>query len=134
VGAKEDAACLSYVLSVDVLAGLRLWRIETELDLDAGIAAARSVQDQDVWVDPILGARGSVPLWGPFWLSAAAVIGGFDAASELTWEVLGTIDVRRWERVTFRAGYRHVDVDYEDGGFIFDAALSGSIFAAVVHF
>ena len=119
---------------LDVLAGIRIWSIETDLKLAPGIAAGRSIEDQETWVDPLIGGRGSVQLWGPILLSSAFDIGGFGAASDLAWQVIGTLDYRFSKRLLFRAGYRHVDVDYEDGGFEFDVAMSGAILGAVVGF
>ena len=57
----------------------------------------------------------------------AAVAGG----SDFTWQIalLAFYDMTRHSQLAF--GYRHMDVDYEDGAgstlFGFDAALSGPI-------
>jgi hypothetical protein len=38
-------------LNVDVLAGARIWYVNTEIDLRAGLRPARSVQDDNAWAD-----------------------------------------------------------------------------------
>ena len=120
--------------SLDALAGARIWYVDTEIDLSAGLLPARSVQDDEVWADPVIGLRGGVELGRGFFLAAAADIGGFGVASDFTWQVLGTLDYRFNEWFSARVGYRHLDVDYESDGFVWDVALSGPLIGASFRF
>jgi len=121
-------------VALDLFAGMRIWSIDTVLEFDPGLLAGRRASDDDAWVDPLIGARGSVKLVGPLWLSAAGDIGGFGAASDLTWQALGTLDLRLCSWLAIRAGYRHLDVDYDHGGFVWDVAMSGPILGASLRF
>jgi hypothetical protein len=121
-------------LAVDLLAGARVWYIDTILEFKPGILAERRASDDEAWVDPVVGARGSVRLLGPLFASAGADIGGFGSASDLTWQVIGTLDVRPFDWLAVRAGYRHLDVDYDHGGYVWDIAMSGPILGATIQF
>lgn len=117
---------------LDVSAGLRLWHVDTELKFTPGILAGRRARDDETWVDPVAGARGSVELFGPLFLSAGADIGA--GASEITWQAVGTLDLRLGDHFTLRGGYRHIGVDYDHSGFVFDVDMSGPILGLAVRF
>jgi hypothetical protein len=82
----------------------------------------------------VLGARGSVGVWGPFSFSAAGDIGGFGAGSALTWQALGALDYRPKGWLGIHLGYRHLDVDFDHHDFVWDAAMSGPILGASLRF
>ena len=48
--------------------------------------------------------------------------------------MLGTIQYQVADYLTLDAGYRYLAVDYDDGGFLFDVALSGPIIGASFRF
>jgi hypothetical protein len=121
-------------INVDAAVGARLWYVDTEIDLRAGLVPVRSIEDDGLWADPVIGLRGSVALGRGFSLTGAADIGGFGLASDFTWQILGTVDYRFADWFSARAGYRHLDVDYEDDGFVWDVELSGPIIGASFHF
>ena len=121
-------------ISLDVFAGARVWYVDTEIDLGAGLLPARSVQDDEVWADPLIGLRGSVELGRGFFLAGAADIGGFGIASDFTWQILGTLGYSFNDWFSARAGYRHLDVDYENDGFVWDVEMSGPIIGATFRF
>jgi len=54
--------------------------------------------------------------------------------SDLTWQVVGTLDYHPWSWLVLRAGYRHLGVDYDHRGFVFDADISGPIIGASFRF
>jgi hypothetical protein len=121
-------------VSVDVGAGTRIWYVDTEVSFNAGLLPERSVQDDQVWADPIIGLRLNVELGRGFSFAAAGDVGGFGLASDLTWQLLGTVDYRFNDWFSVRAGYRHLAVDYENDGFVWDVDLSGPIVGAVFRF
>jgi hypothetical protein len=131
-GAYRVAAEGGFIL--DVLAGARVWYVDTEIDLSAGLLPARSVQDSEVWADPVIGLRGSVELGRGFFLAGVADVGGFGLASDFTWQILGTLDYRFNDWILVRAGYRHLEVDYESDGFVWDVQMSGPILGATFRF
>lgn len=119
---------------LDLFAGLRVWSVDTELDFEPGLLAGRSADDDESWADPILGARGRVRLADSLFLSAGGDVGGFGAASDFTWQATGTLDLQPWDRVAIRAGYRHLEVDYDHGGFVWDVSMDGPILGLSVRF
>ena len=121
-------------LSLDAFAGARIWYVDTEIDLGAGLLPARGAEDDELWADPVVGLRWNKQLGRGFFLAGAADIGGFGVASDFTWQLLGTLGYRFNDRFAARAGYRHLDVDYEDDGFVWDLELSGPILGASFRF
>ena len=119
---------------LDVLAGLRLWDVATVLKFKPGLLPGLRTSDDDTWADPVFGARGSAQLLGSFFITAGADIGGFGAASDLTWQMIGTVDWVPTPWLAIRAGYRHLDVDYHHGDFEWDIAMSGPIVGATLRF
>jgi hypothetical protein len=113
--------------TVDVLAGARIWYVDTELKLTSGLLPGRQTQEDETWADPLVGVRASLDLGRGFFISGLADIGGFGVASDYTWEVLGTVDYRFRDWGSARVGYRHLEVDYKNGGFVFDVEMSGPI-------
>jgi len=45
--------------------------------------------------------------------------------SDLTWQVVASAGYSITENVDLLLGYRHLDIDYEDGDFSYDVATSG---------
>jgi len=121
-------------VSLDALAGARVWYVDTEIDLSPGLLPARSVQDDEVWADPVVGLRWNAQLGRGFFLAGAADVGGFGVASDFTWQLLGTLGYRFNDWFSARAGYRHLDVDYENDGFVWDVEMSGPIVGATFRF
>jgi hypothetical protein len=74
---------------LDVLGGGRLWYVNTEVDLVNPIVPAPTFEGGDTWVDPIIGVQGRANLTPEVFLTGWAMIGGFGAASELTWDLMG---------------------------------------------
>jgi opacity protein-like surface antigen len=120
--------------SLDLMAGGRLWSVDTDLDPQGGPADPLFFSDGDTWVDPIVGARGRVNLSPEFYLTGWGMIGGFGVASDLTWDVMGGAGYAVSDRVSLIAGYRALSVDYENDGFQFDVVQHGPILGARISF
>lgn len=63
-----------------------------------------------------------------------ADVGGFGASSQVTWQVLGTIDYRIKDWMVLRAGYRHLYIDYHAKLMRLNLAQSGALFGATFRF
>lgn len=110
---------------LSLLFGARYMKIEIEIEPPG---MPRMEGDQS-WTDALVGLR-YVPALSKRW--ALSLRGDVAAAgSNFTWNaaVLAIFDMTRHSQLAF--GYRHMDVDYEDGAgstlFKFDAAMSGPI-------
>jgi len=119
--------------SLDLLAGGRLWNADAKATL-AGPLAVRQRSGSKTWVDPIIGINGRIELGSGFALQAEADVGGFGVASDIDWQVLGTLQYRAADWATLEAGYRYLAVDFDDNGFLFDVALQGPIIGASFRF
>jgi len=100
-------------------------------------AAYRVVEDEKIAVDLYAGAR----LWhvdteGTLSEKMSITLGGFFGmgASDEDWSLMAMLnyDVKEWVALT--AGYRHMSVDYQDGGFVYDVEMSGPVLGAVFRF
>ena len=117
---------------LDVIGGGRYWSVDSELALKGPLfpsLSEQSISNKEDWVDPIIGLKGFMPLGeSKFFVSGAFVIGGFGVGSDFMWD--GNINLGyQWTKgFSTTLGYRYLDVDYEDDGFLYDVAQSGLIF------
>jgi hypothetical protein len=113
----------------DVYVGLRFVHIDTTVST----GAARG-SDDDLLVDPLIGARVALPLGEKLVAHAAGSLGGFGFGTDLTWHINlgleyplgdcgGALDV----------AWRFLDVDYDDS-FELDARYSGPMLGLVWGF
>jgi len=111
---------------VDLLAGARVWSIDTKLSLGAGILSAVDISHKETWVDPVIGTKGLLPIANTkFYLSAFGLIGGFDVSSDFLYDVGVNLGYSWTENFATTIGYRRFDVDYKEGDFLYDVAQSG---------
>lgn len=134
MGAAEYRIFDSTQASVDLMAGARLWSVDTDIDLNGAVVEPSSFSDGDTWVDPLIGVRGKAMLSEKVYLTGWGMIGGFGAASELTWDLMGGAGYVLNDRVSLVGGYRALSVDYENDGFLFDVVEHGPIIGAVFNF
>lgn len=113
---------------IDFIAGLRYIDMENTVSIVGGPTLLDGNQD---WTDPLIGARW---MWGfaDGWsLITRGDIGGFGVGSDFSWHALGLVEWQPWKYASFIAGYRALDVDYEDGSgrdyFNFDATVHGPV-------
>ena len=59
-------------------------------------------------------------------------VGGFGVSSDIVWQALGLVGYNFTDSTIGYFGYRHAAVDYQNGGFIYDAATSGPIFGLAI--
>jgi hypothetical protein len=113
---------------VDVLAGARYWDIDTELRFGSGQGPldGRKVTHDESWIDPMLAVKGRIPLGDSrFYVQGGASVGGFGVGSDLFYDLNGAVGYQWTPTIGSAIGYRMFDVDYEDGGFLYDARQQG---------
>jgi opacity protein-like surface antigen len=120
--------------TADVMAGARVWVTDTELTAKPGLAPGRSADDKETWVDPIIGLRGFMSVTDNVGLRAYGDVGGFGLASDITYQVLGSVNYAFTDSITADAGYRYLKVDYDDGGYLLDVAFYGPFVGVVLEF
>ena len=95
--------------------------------IDVNTPAASRSQSKE-WVDPVILARVKVDTTEKLSFILTGDIGGFGVNSDLTWQLAATAGYQVSERVDLLAGYRYLDIDYKDGGFLYDTASRGLMF------
>jgi len=120
--------------SIDLMAGGRLWSVETDIDPQGGLLGDQFFSDGDTWVDPIVGARGRADISENFYLTGWGMIGGFGVSSDFTWDVMGALGYEVTDKISVVGGYRAMGVDYSDGDFVFDVVQHGPVLGAVFRF
>ncbi|MBN8874229.1 MAG: hypothetical protein J0H67_15445 [Rhodospirillales bacterium] len=119
---------------LDVGAGVRPWSVSTKFTLNAGLLPGVSTSQSVSWADPLIAARYHADISKTLGLTVYGDVGGFGAGSELTWQVLGTVDYRWNDWLVTRLGYRHLHIDYQASVLRLNIGLSGPILAATFRF
>lgn len=115
---------------VDAYGGLRYFDVDANFALSVpglGFSANRSAASS--WVDGIIGLRGHTSLSDRFGLTGMADIGGFGIgeSSNLSWQVIGTLDYSFSENVIGRLGYRFLSIDKTSSNLSLDVDMFGPI-------
>ena len=111
---------------LDVIGGFRYWSVDSELTLKAGALPERSVSNKEDWFDPLIGLKGFTPIGtSKFFVSGAFAMGGFGMGSDFMWDASVNLGYQWTEGFATTIGYRYLDVDYEDGDFIYDVSQDG---------
>lgn len=120
--------------TLDGLAGARVLHVDFSAELDSSAGASFDGDEDVTLVDPIVGVRGLWNFAGDWSVSGYGDIGGFGAASDLTWQAMATLNYRFNEHWELRAGYRAFAVDFDKSGLELDALLHGPIVGLVISF
>jgi hypothetical protein len=108
-------------LGIDVGAGARYTYGSAKINPEA----VGSFEKDESWVDPLFALRINVDLLEGVSLRNEGTIGGFGAASNLTWSAASYLDWGITPRFALNLGYRAVGWDFERGDFEWDMVLHG---------
>jgi len=114
--------------TLEVFGGARYWDVETTLKFSGGqgLLAGRRLDNDENWIDPMAGLKGRTPLGDSrFYLAGWAGLGGFGANSDLFWDVSLNLGYQWTDAIGSTLGYRVLDVDYDDDGFVYDVEQYG---------
>ena len=106
--------------TVDVGVGGRY--VDMDIDIEGPVADRSKGRD---WIDPVITGRFMMPTANNCFLSLYADIGGFGIESDLTYQLQAVAGYAFRENMDLVLGYRHLEIDNEDGGVTYDAATSG---------
>jgi outer membrane receptor protein involved in Fe transport len=116
-------------LTLDLLAGMRLYTVTVDTELKGGAAPKVKDDVSDTWVDPVIGLRSRLKLDEDRFVGVSGDVGGFGAGSKLSYQVLGTVGWQFAEDWSVQAGYRYLsvnkDFDGEDIKFKFHGPIIG---------
>ena len=120
---------------ISLIGGLRYMNVDTNIKFKVPpIDGRRKVSFGDDWVDPFIGLRGNWEINDKWSIGARGDVGGFGVGSDLTWAAQAAAKYQFGEKWSFKFGYRHMDFDYDDNGFVFDMAESGLLIGAGYQF
>jgi hypothetical protein len=129
----ETASGRPLKVILEPYAGARLNHLRVEIEVRGG----RQVDDNQTWVDPIVGSRFGVDISDRLAFFGAADIGGVVTGSDLSWNLQGYLGYRTTffgRDTVLTAGYRAFYTDYEDGNFEWDVTQHGPILGTVIRF
>ena len=113
---------------LNLVAGVRYWSVDSTLALHPGLLPGQEVSNTESWVDPIVGLRGLTSIGeSKFIVTGGLGVGGFGVGSDFMWDVVINLGYRWTETFTTSIGYRYLDVDYEDDGFLYDVSQQGPV-------
>ena len=121
-------------VALDVLVGARAVWLDVDVGLRPGALPARSFGLSDDWVDPLVGLRGRIDLNDRWFATALADVGGFDAGSDLTWQVLATLGYQFNARWSVQGGWRQLSIEKEMEGRDVELDLGGPALGFTVRF
>ena len=109
--------------SIDVMAGLRSWKIQADVEAPPLLEAG----SKSSFIDPVFAARWRQQV-APRWSTLLyADVGGFGVGSESTWQLLGTVNYQARDNLHLSLGYRKLAVDYRDRGRRLDFSMGGPL-------
>jgi hypothetical protein len=118
--------------NLDVVAGARMWSLDNALAFSGGTFG--SFDDSHTWVDPLIGFKGRANISPDFYLTGWALAGGFGAASNFVWDVMGSVGYNFNKTFSMTAGYRAMGVDFRKPDFTYSIVQGGPIVGFVFKF
>jgi hypothetical protein len=121
-----------------VFGGLRYIDLSVDVQARTPQGDLRSAGGDESWVDPIIGARYTIPFNDQWSLALRGDVGGFGVGSDFAWQAVTAVRWQASPRFGVLAAYRYVDMDYEDGSglgyFKYDMSISGPALGVVFTF
>jgi len=118
--------------SLDVLGGVRLWHLSSELQFQSGLLPGVNLERSRGWVDAIVGARARKDFSHKWAANVYGDVGG--GGSDPTYQIVATANLNLHERYGLALGYRYLKVDYDKDNFLMDTALKGPIVGFEIKF
>ena len=137
IGLEAD---FGYAVSdrITLLGGLRYVSLDADLRVTGPLGNELSANEEQDWVDPVIGAIYSWPFADEWTLNLRGDIGGFGVGSDFAWQGMASL---RWQfspRAGLGLAYRYLDMDYEDGKgsnyFKYDMAMQGPAMGVIFTF
>ena len=109
----------------ELLAGLRWTDHDIKVDVESpGPLLPERIEGGDDWIHPVLGARVQAKM-GERWSFIARGDYGYNGSDNTAWHLNAQFDYRFKNWGSFFVGYRHMNYDYEDNNYAYDAEQSG---------
>ena len=118
--------------SIDVLGGVRYWHLRTDITLNPGLLSAVTASRSRGWVDAVAGLSANTDISKRIFITGKTDLGG--GGSHFTYQLFGGVGLHMGIHFSLIGGYRHLSVDYNKDGFLFDTALAGPVFGLAIRF
>ena len=129
----EAASGRPLAFRLEPLVGARFNYLRLELEVRDG----PSVDEDETWVDPLVGALVNVDLAENWLFTGEGNIGGFGLGSDFTWNLQGYLSYRMTLfglPTTLSFGYRALSIDYDHNEFKWDVVQQGPILGTSIQF
>ena len=113
-------------LKIEARTGIRYWHFGESLQFTPSALGLNFSRSQN-WVDPLIGGRIQATPLPRLEAAIAGDVGGWGAASQLDYQVVGLLGYRLKPRWTLQVGYRYLAVNYRSGGTIIDIDMPGGV-------
>ncbi|MGV6875723.1 hypothetical protein ACUSIJ_23925 [Pseudochelatococcus sp. B33] len=123
---------LSEAGNFDLVAGARVWSVNTNITLTGGEVGWVHASDDKTWVDGLVGIRGRYNITKDVYLTGWGLVGG--GGAKVDWDVAAAIGYDFNEHLSAVAGYRALGVNYDSRGFTFDVVQQGPIIGLIARF
>jgi hypothetical protein len=117
---------------LDLVAGARVWSVDTDISFRGGIGGNLDVSDGATWVDGLVGVRARYDFNENWYFTGWGLVGAGEA--DVDWDVAGGLGYQFNDKWSGVAGYRALGVDYSSDGFVFDVVEQGPIMGLVYRF
>lgn len=117
---------------LDLVAGARVWSVDTEVSFSGGVLHGRKRSDSATWVDALVGLRGIYAFNSKFYATGWGLIGA--GGADLDWDVGLGFGYHFNDRFSATFGYRALGVDYRQGSFVFDVVQKGPMAGLTIRF
>lgn len=113
----------------DLGAGLRAVDSDVDVAFTSGLLPSNKSNISDSWVDPLIATRIYGQLTENLSASLTLDTGGFGvgSASDSTWQAVALLGYQLSRSWKIRGGYRHLYIDRENDGQLYDFEMSGFI-------
>lgn len=118
---------------VDLVAGIRGYYVNTDLNVRAGLLPGRTISSNVGWVDGLAGLRGQLHIWRGLYANATTLVGG--GGSDIMVDLTGGLGYQFNRLISTFAGYRYAKVDYNrSSGFVWDVEYKGPLLGVAFTF
>jgi hypothetical protein len=111
---------------LELLFGLRYVALKATVD----IAPVPRATARESWLDPLVGLKYTHTFNERWSVALRGDIGGFGVASDLATNVSAMFGWHINDKLTLRAGYRMLQMDFDGDDLVLDATLQGYVFGA----
>lgn len=117
---------------LDVVAGLRVWSVDTDIKFKGGLLDGAKRSDGATWVDGLVGVRANYAFSPKFYAMGWGLVGAGQADAD--WDVAIGVGYHISKHFSATIGYRATGVDYKKDGFEFDVVQQGPMAGLVIRF